>query len=115
MNAFTHGLLPSCTTPNGAGDGFHERAEAGEQNDDAEAEDDRLQHAVALAARLAIQEIGNGERDHRENARREDRREPCAESGEQEEAEVRTIAGAGAGRERVRRGRDAARPVGTNV
>ena len=53
MKPLTQGLEPSCTMPNGPEDGRGGEAEAGEQHDDAQAEDDRLHDAVAPSARLA--------------------------------------------------------------
>ena len=88
MKPFTQGLEPSCTTPNGPATALVSRPKPGKQHDDAQAEHQRLHHAIALRRVLALQEIRHRERDHREDAGREDGGQPGAEGDQQEAAEV---------------------------
>ncbi len=66
------------------------------KNDNAEAKGEGLEDAVLLAARLAIQEVGDRERDHRENAGGEDGGESRAK-GRQQENRLKPEAGCAGG------------------
>ena len=53
-------------------DGCGGEAEAGEEDDDPEAEDERLHDAFPASAGLAVEEVGHRDGDHGEDAGRED-------------------------------------------
>ena len=99
MKPLTQGLEPSVTMPKGPRIAVVASPSAGEEDDDSEAEDERLHDALPAAAGLAVEEVGHRDRDHGEDARREDGGEAEAEGhGEEADQALRRARGGCAGR-----------------
>ena len=96
MKPFTQGFDPSCTTPNGPRTAVVSRPSPENSTTIPRQNSDRLQDAFAPRS-LPVQEERHGDRDHREDAGREDGGQAEAEGDQQERAQALRVRAGGRG------------------